>query len=46
MGNISGHQCKLKMSGSEKKVNENTYDIFLLKTCDLGRVYMELGTPV
>ena len=23
----SGHQCKVKMSGSEKKVNENTYDI-------------------
>ena len=27
MRNASGHQCKLKMSGSEKKVNENTYDI-------------------
>ena len=28
MGNASGHQCKVKMSGSEKKkVNENTYDI-------------------
>ena len=23
----SGHQYKVKMSGSEKKVNENTYDI-------------------
>ena len=23
----SGHQRKVKMSGSEKKVNENTYDI-------------------
>ena len=27
MGNASGHQCKVKMSGSEKKVNETTYDI-------------------
>ena len=27
MRNASGHQCKVKMSGSEEKVNENTYDI-------------------
>ena len=27
MRNASGHQSKVKMSGSEKKVNENTYDI-------------------
>ena len=27
MRNASGHQCKVKMSGSDKKVNENTYDI-------------------
>ena len=27
MRNASGHQCKVKMSGSENKVNENTYDI-------------------
>ena len=27
MRNASGHQCEVKMSGSEKKVNENTYDI-------------------
>ena len=27
MRNASGHQCKVKMSGSEKKVNETTYDI-------------------
>ena len=27
MRNDSGHQCKVKMRGSEKKkVNENTYD--------------------
>ena len=25
MRNASGHQCKVKMSGSEKKVNEKTY---------------------
>ena len=27
----SGHQYKAKMSGSEKKVNENTYDIASMK---------------
>ena len=27
MRNASGRQCKEKMSGSEKKVSENTYDI-------------------
>ena len=27
MRNASGHQCKVKMCGSEKKVSENTYDI-------------------
>ena len=27
MRNARGHQCKEKMSSSEKKVNENTYDI-------------------
>ena len=31
MGNASGYQCKVKMSGSEKKVNENTYDISSIK---------------
>ena len=33
MRNASGHQCKVKMSGSEKlkNVNENTYDIFSKK---------------
>ena len=25
MRNASGHQCKMKMSGSEEKVNEKTY---------------------
>ena len=31
MGNAGGRQCKVKMNGSEKKVNENTYDIFPIK---------------
>ena len=31
MRNAGGHQRKVKMSGSEKKVNENTYDIFSKK---------------
>ena len=31
MGNGGGHQCKVKMSGSEKKVNEKTYDISSIK---------------
>ena len=31
MRNASGHQCKVKMSGSEKKVNEKTYDISFIK---------------
>ena len=31
MRNTSGHQCKVKMSGSKKKVNENTYDISSVK---------------
>ena len=31
MRNASGHQCKVKMSGSEKKVNENTCDISSIK---------------
>ena len=31
MGNASGHQRKVKISGSEKKVNDNTYDISAIK---------------
>ena len=31
MRNASGHQCKEKISGSEKKVNENTQDISSIK---------------
>ena len=31
MRNASGHQCKVKMSGSEKKVDKKTYDISSIK---------------
>ena len=31
MRNASSHQCKVKMSGSEKIVNEKTYDISSIK---------------
>ena len=33
MRNASGHQCQVKLSGSEKKkkVNENTHDISFIK---------------
>ena len=31
MRNASGHQCKVKMSGSENNMNENTYDISSIK---------------
>ena len=31
MGNAGSRQCKVKMNGSKKKVNENTYDIFPIK---------------
>ena len=31
MGNASGHQCKVKISDSEKKVNKNTHDISSMK---------------
>ena len=31
MRNAGDHQCKEKRSGSEKKVNEKTYDISLIK---------------
>ena len=32
MRNASSHQCKEKMSGSEKKVNQNAYDVSSIKT--------------
>ena len=31
MRNASGHQCKVKMRGIEKKVDEDTYDISSIK---------------
>ena len=31
MRNASGHQCRVKMSGSEKKVDEDRYDISSIK---------------
>ena len=31
MRNTSNHQCTVKMSGSEKKVNKKTYDISSIK---------------
>ena len=31
MRNASGHECKVKISRSDKKVNENTYDISSIK---------------
>ena len=31
MRTASGHQCKVKMSGNEKKVNEETYYISSIK---------------
>ena len=34
MRNARGHQCEVKVSGSEKKVNEKTYDISVYKTCN------------
>ena len=31
MRNVGRHHCKVKMSGSEKKVNEKTYNISSIK---------------
>ena len=31
MKNVSGRQCRVKMSGSGKKVNKKTCDIFSIK---------------
>ena len=36
MGNASGHQCKVKMSGGVKKVNGNTCDISSIKRVTKG----------
>ena len=34
MINASGHQFKVKVSDSEKNVNEKTFDISVHKTCN------------
>ena len=44
MRNASGHQCKVKMSGSEKKVNENRYDISSVKRVTNGLFTWRWGT--
>ena len=36
MGNASGHQCKVKMSGGVKKMNGNTYVISSVKRLTKG----------
>ena len=45
MKNASGHQCKVKMSGSEKKGEREHLRHFLPKKDNLGPVYMEVGHP-
>ena len=42
MRNASGHQCKLKMTGSEKSEREHIRHS-LHKECNLGGVYMTPG---
>ena len=34
MRNASGHQCKVKVSGREKKANEKALDISVHKMCN------------
>ena len=46
MRNASRHRCKEKMSGSEKKVNENTYDISSIKRVTKGLFTSRWETPV
>ena len=41
MRTASGHQCKVKMSGSEKKVNEKTYDISSIKS--VTKTFLEVS---
>ena len=41
MRNASGHQCKSKMRGSDKKVNEKTYDISSIKR--LTKKFLEVS---
>ena len=41
MGNASGHKCKVKISGSEKKVIDNTYDISSIKR--VTKMFLEVS---
>ena len=41
MRNTSNHQCTVKMSGSEKKVNKKTYDISSIKR--LTKKFLEVS---
>ena len=41
MRNASGHQCKVKISGSEKKVNKKTCDIFSIKR--VAKKFLEIS---
>ena len=45
MRNASGHQCEVKMGGSEKKVNENTYNISSLKRVQTGATTPNIVAP-
>ena len=40
MGNASGHQSKVKKTGSEKKVNENTYDVSSIKRVSFWKFHV------
>ena len=46
MGNPSGHQCKVKKTGSEKTVNENTYDIPDIKRVTIKRSFWKFHDEV
>ena len=46
MRNASGYQCKVKMSVSEKKVNENSYDISSIKRVSNIRSFWKLYVVV
>ena len=39
--NARGHQCKVKMSGSKKEMNENTYNISAIKR--ITKTFLELS---
>ena len=43
MRNASVHQCKVKMSGSEKKVNENTFDISSNSKKNVTKKFLEVS---